>query len=343
MSSEASFAEIGSRVAAFIRQRYPQHASKQIQRAFDLNARTAERVLSGQISNRTLEKMVRAWGPPFAQYALEPLTGSIAGPICLPQSLWITETGVQPVNQGHAEYARKSLGLRDSGQDFCLFTVRNFGWIEASVSADGHATLRYSEAGVSTDALEATTEWLKSSGAVHVTRRYETPEGWTEEASGVSDAAQSLSRLIASRQPPRADWTVERIALPELRRPDFIELVKMSREGDDATAGAAHLKLLDTASIFSVDGSNVVSLWCGPRLGIPKHVGRNVLDRPERDRPYAALVRRRVIEAQSEGATLYNLAVDIDGKRRTYQSLAINCGGGRVISCADLSEEARAA
>jgi len=79
----------------------------------------------------------------------------------------------------------------------------------------------------------------------------------------------------------------------------------------------------DYAAVFLVRGEEATSVWLGARLAIKREnaIARNVLDR--KDRPYAEMLYRHIIEATaSDGPVFRRLQVAVDGKYGRYSRVA---------------------
>jgi len=268
--------------------------------------------------------------------------GVLSGDYCL----WFTHSGaLHEAPKGHARYLRDTLRISAAPDDLAAYAIRNLGWIECLVRSDGRTALRYAPRAVSPKAAGRAHDWILSAwqfvAAVELTMWR---DGRWERSSPttVSDTAREFHRArVAASMTCIAErnWTVERLPLEAVRKPKMASLLASVRQGSDAVKAVTSLGLMDTSSMFAVDGSNVTSLWIGPGLDLPTEifVGRNVLDRP--DHNYAGLIHHHVLQAVTEGPTFYRLNIEIAGRRRHYKRVAVSRGRDLVLTSSRVLEQ----
>ena len=280
----------------------------------------------------------------------EPRKEPDRSPISADCCLWFTGEGMaHNAPFGHAEFVREALHITSLPDDLPAYAIRNLGWVECVVRSDGRIGLRYAADMAEPAAVNRARDWILTEGgrATEVEASVWQYGDWGHYSSmPLSDIARLLDRASVTASFDRIsehDWNVTRLPLDSIKKPAMTSLIADAKKGSDAVQVASRLGVIDTSSIFSIDGENVVSLWIGPDLGLPTDllVHRNVLDRT--DRNYAALVHHHVMEAVKEGPTFYRLEIDILGQRRHYERVAVRQGPNLVITSAELLEQGVAA
>ena len=66
---------MGELLASFVRRRWPRNTAKQVQRAWDIDPSTADNLIRGRASERTITKALRAEGWPLLMAMGEAMTG----------------------------------------------------------------------------------------------------------------------------------------------------------------------------------------------------------------------------------------------------------------------------
>ena len=260
--------------------------------------------------------------------------------------LWFTDGGaLHQAPTGHAPFVRDTLKITAVPDDLAAYAIRNLGWIECLIRSDGRIRLRYALGIADPKAATRARDWILSvwqcATAVDLTMWR---DGHWEQLSPVtvSDAARMLDRASVAASLKRfdeRDWKVERLSLEAVGSPTMASLIASVKRGSDAVKAVANLGLMDTSSVFAVEGSNVTPLWIGPELYLPadSFVGRNVLDRS--DRKYAALVHSHVLQAVKEGPTFHRLKIEIGGRQRHYERVALPRGPDLVLTSSRLLEQ----
>ncbi len=268
-----------------------------------------------------------------------------AAPFPADLCLWFTDGGaVHEAPTGHARFVQDALDVSAAPDDLASYAIRNLGWIECLVRTDGRTRLRYALFVADPKAATRARDWLLSAGQyatsieIAVWRDGEWEHLWP---AGILDAARILDRASVATSLDRIaerDWTVERLNVEGIEFPGLAKVVGKVKRGAEPLKTIAGLGLMDTSSLFAVDGGNVTSLWIGPTLGLPNEefVGRNVLDRS--DRNYAALIHCHVLQAISEGPTFYRLNIEITGRKRHYERVAFPQGRNLVVTSTRLLE-----
>lgn len=315
------------RAAFWLRQNFPRHASKMLQAEFGLEERTAKRVLAGDVSQGTLERLRRRFGKPFAQFVfLDDLAppAMAFGEGAPERHLWITEAGESDASDGHDEAARVLLGLLPSRTDHVALALRNYGWVAATVRP-GSVALRHGAAPAA-QAVRRAIDWLVTFVGVAVevngTRH-------AEVIGAVAALETLLARTHAREAMHAARWQVERRPLDAIMAPTLQAFLRARTQAGDAPGTLPRILvqtgiMADTA-LLRVAGDNVVSLWAGHRLGVNAALvmGRDLRERPG-DPRYPEMVRAHVLQAcAEEGPTFHELrGVVIDGKPHNYRRVA---------------------
>ena len=264
--------------------------------------------------------------------------------------LWFTGEGMaHDAPFGHAEYVRDALHITSTPDDLPEYAIRNLNWVECVIRSDGRVGLRYAANIAEPAAIIRAREWILAEGqnATEVEVSVWREGDWSHYRSmPVSDVARLLDRTgvtSAFNRMSERDWDVTRLPMNSVRESKIATLISDVEQGVDAAKAASRLGVMETSSILSVDGENVVSLWIGPKLGLPTDllVNRNVLDRS--DHNYASLVHYHILEAMKEGPTFYRLDIEIVGRRHHYERVAIPQGPNLVITSARLLDEGVAA
>lgn len=276
----------------------------------------------------------------------EPTRSTMSADRCL----WFTGEGMaHDAPFGHADFVCEALHITSLPDDLPGYAIRNLGWVECVVRSDGRIGLRYAVDIAEPAAVIRARDWILTEGgnATEVEASVWQNGEWVHYSSmPLSDMARLLDRASVTASFDRMSehyWNVARLPLDSLIKSAMTSLITNAKEGSNAVQVAFKLGVMDTSSIFSIDGENVVSLWIGPKLGLPAEllVHRNVLDRT--DRNYAALVHHHVLEAVREGPTFYRLDIDIVGRRRHYERVAVRQGPNLVITSSMLLEQGVAA
>jgi hypothetical protein len=264
--------------------------------------------------------------------------------------LWFTGEGAaQEAPLGHARFVRDALKIESDVDDFAGYAIRNLGWVECLARSDGRVGLRFAEATADPAAVIRARDWLQSAG-----QTAQAPEitvwrngDWHYSSSvPISDAARMLDRVgvsVAFNQMAERDWVMERLPISAIESPGMKSLLAAYNEGAGLAKAALQLGLMNMSSLLTVEGSNVTSIWIGPGLGLPNELflNRNVLDRP--DRNYASLVHYHILEAASDGPTFYRLDIEIMGRRRRYERLAVRDQQNLVMTSTRLLQQGMAA
>lgn len=352
--SEASFNAVGDRVAAFIHQLRPKHASKFLQSTFDLNQRTAERILAGEVSNRNLEKMIQVWGKSFAQFALAPLVGNQSIVTTeVPAFIWFTPEGTH-FSTDADEFIARQLGMKSRGDDLKSYAQRNLGYVLASRSLNT-VSLHYAEHGVDSKALYHAGVWLADQNIPCVLIEIEKDGQWVRKSYPVSEAMEVLeaSARLSDEREGMIDlsWSIERKSLDNVIDLQFVRFLKARGSAQNSAQLLkliAQLDLLPNCALFRECQENIVSIHAGHMLGVKASevVGRNLMDRP--DRAYAELVRSHLLEAaHSPEPTYHDLTLPIDGRWFAYERIATvskpDENGARLIASLVNVKQGRAA
>lgn len=269
------------------------------------------------------------------------------GPSSFPADLclWFTDGGaVHEAPAGHARFVQDALNVSATPEDLASYAIRNLGWIEGLVRSDGRTRLRYALLVADPKAATRARDWLLSAGqyATEIEIAVWRDGEWEHlSPAGILDAARILERASIATSLDRIaerDWTVERLSVEGIKFPGLARVVSSVKQGAEPLKTIARLGLMDTSSLFAVDGGNVTSLWIGQTLGLPNKdfVGRNVLDRS--DHNYAALIHCHVLQAIGEGTTFYRLNIEITGRKRHYERVAFPQGPNLVVTSTRLLE-----
>jgi len=267
---------------------------------------------------------------------LERLLAKLAGEAVGDRWFWATDVGdIEHAPAGHAEYARRSLGLsKYNPADQAVYVMRNLGWIAITLGADRSVTLAYNDLAVDGAAATRAYEWLlaEQHAGTSVRRRVEVDERWIEATHPNVASALAALEILPHMGPRRRDfkWRTERLSLDHIKSKRIGSLLGASR-GAQARPGrlpqvAARLGLLDFSGLFRVEGDNVTTLWAGSHLGIygagPTVMGKNLRERA--DLRYAEMVRLHVLGAVEEpDGTYFHNVVSIDGRGYEYVRLAL--------------------
>ena len=259
--------------------------------------------------------------------------------------LWFTDGGaVHEAPTGHARFVQDALNVSAMPDDLASYAIRNLGWIECLVRSDGRIRLRYALLVADPKAATRARDWLLSAGqyATDIEIAVWRDGEWERlSPAGILDASRILGRASVATSLDRIaerDWRVERLSVEGIQFPGLAKVVGSIRQGAEPLKTIVGLSLMDTSSLFAIDGGDVTSLWIGPTLGLPTKdfVGRNVLDRS--DRNYAALIHCHVLQAVSEGPTYYRLNIEISGRKRQYERVAFPQGPNLVVTSTRLLE-----
>jgi hypothetical protein len=265
---------------------------------------------------------------------LERLLAKLAGEAVGDRWFWATDVGdIEHAPAGHAEYARRSLGLsKHNPADQAAYVMRNLGWVAITLGADRSVTLAYNDLAVDGVAATRAYEWLlaEQHAITSVRRRVEVDGQWIEATHPNVASALAALEILPHMGPRRRDfkWRTERLSLDHIKSKRIGSLLGASR-GAKRRPGrlpqiAARLGLLDNSALLRVEGDNVTSLWVGSRLGVdgPTVMGKNLRERA--DLRYAEMVRLHVLGAveEPEGTYFHNV-VSIDGRGYEYVRLAL--------------------
>ncbi len=268
--------------------------------------------------------------PPLVERMVAKLAGEAAGD----RWFWSTDVGdIESAPAGHAEYARRSLGLsKHHPSDQAAYVMRNLGWIAITLCADRAAILAYNDLAVDRVAAIRARDWLLGLGeaVLSVRRRVEIDGQWIEAAHpSVASAAAALDGVpIAGPRRRDFKWRSERLPLDAIKSKRLAALLAASRlsrrQPGRLVQIASRLEILETSALLRVEGENVISLWVGPRLGVngPAVMGKNVRERA--DLRYAEMVRQHALGAIEEpDGTYHHNVVSVDGRGFDYIRLAI--------------------
>ncbi len=271
--------------------------------------------------------------------AREPKRAAFVDDLCL----WFTDEGAtHEAPTGHAQFVREALNISATAEDLPAYAIRNLGWIECLARPDGRIGLRYAATAADPAAAARARDWLVSESPnvaavdLAIWRDGDWEYCWS---ATVSDAAGLLSRAGIAGSFGRfaiCDWTVERLPLDNVKGAAMASLIAAFKQGTEAAKAVGSLGLFNMSSFFGVQGSNVTSLWIGSKLLVPIKLfaNRNVLDRP--DHNYAALIHHHVLESVKEGPTFYRLDIEIMGKQRRYERIALPQGRDLVVTSTKL-------
>ncbi|MCG8508920.1 MAG: hypothetical protein MI741_06785 [Rhodospirillales bacterium] len=264
--------------------------------------------------------------------------------------LWFTGEGTaHEARLGHAEFVREALQLAAPSADLEEYAIRNLGWVECVIRPNGLARLRYADQASDPAAVFRAREWIITEGHRLKTvelQIWQSGDWEVYESVTLSEAARMLDRAAVTagfNRMSERDWNVERLPLDAVENGKMKSLVSSANQGTHVVEATAELGIMNTSSVLSVERNNVVSLWIGPTLGLPADelLNRNVLDRE--DRNYAALIHYHVLEATRTGPTFYRLDIEIMGRRRRYERIAVPQGSNLVVTATTLLEEGIAA
>jgi len=241
---------------------------------------------------------------------------------------WIKADGtIAPAPLGHTEYAARALRLPVGIGNLIRYATGMLGWIAVTAGADGTVAIRHDGRRVAPLAAECLGEWLLRRRAVTaaVLRSINIDGTWLEarhDSAGL--AVEALQRVAANARTPRRPWSVKRLPLDSIADKRLNLLLKIHREAPDQVIHtAATVGAFADSNVFSVDGENVVSLFCAPRFLISRQAveGRNIMSISDTD--YAMMVRTRLLTAMHEGPVYCELAGSLDNEYLHYLNLAI--------------------
>jgi len=286
---------------------------------------------------------------------LERLVARLAGEATGDRWFWATDVGdIEHAPAGHAEFARRSLGLsKQNPTDQAAYVMRNLGWIAITLGADRTVVLAYDDLAVDSVAATRAYEWLLSeqSGITSVQRRVAVDDRWIEASHPSVASALAALEILSSMGPRRREfkWRTERLPLDVIKSKRIGALLGatrlMRRQPGRLPQLAARLGLLDTSALLRVEGDNVTTLWVGSRLGVdgPTVMGKNLRERA--DLRYAEMVRSHALGAVEEpDGTYYHNVVSIDGRGYEYMRLALadppdRTGAQLVLTTAEIIKE----
>ena len=286
---------------------------------------------------------------------LERMMAKLAGEAMGDRWFWATNVGdVEHAPAGHAEYARRSLGLSKlNPADQAAYVMRNLGWIAITLRADRTVVLAYNDLAVDSIAATRAYEWLLSEqGAItSVQRRVEVDGRWIEATHPSVASAIAALEVLPSMGPRRRDfkWRTERLPLDDIKSKrigSLLAAIRLTRRQPGRLPQiAARLGLLDSSALLRVEGDNVTALWVGSRLGVdgPTVMGKNLRERA--DLRYAEMVRLHALGAVEEpDGTYYHNVVSIDGRGYEYLRLALadppdRNGAQLVLTTAEIIKE----
>lgn len=314
-------AEVGNRVAHWLRQAYPRHAAKLLQTDLGLTSDIAERALQGKAAQHTIERMIRQWGQPFRDFIYEPLC--ISAPASVERHYWIAAERIREAPAGLDIAARDAIGLpATSGADHAGYARRNLGWVSLSVGI-GTAALIF-HAGVDPRALARAQGWVgERAQSLH---RVEINGQGTSPVEAIAELGR---RAVVSTSHDTAldhGWQISRQSLESIAAPTLQRIVA-ARTARGTAPGTLPRLLSDSdalrmSAMFrrSSDGK-IVTLYTGAGLGInpTEAMGRELSERS--DRLYADNLRHRLEGALGE-LTFHRLKLRVAGRVWLYESLA---------------------
>jgi transcriptional regulator with XRE-family HTH domain len=273
----------------------------------------------------------------IARYLRDPLlVGEVFGDVAQvvrERRIWFTDRGCcHDAAAGHADFARRYLGLpAHTADDLAVYAIRNLGWLEVTTAGAG-ARLRYHAKGLKLESAKAARAWLLNHAATiaNVTRSVMVGEEWLT-ASGLSadDVAAGLA-LVQSATP----YMGERCGL-DLLPPRLGAILAAWRSSPhDALNAAGAAGLAGRASIFSIDGDDVVCRWLGSSIKISRDcVGKNLLGWS--DPAYGGELRCAVADAKRDESTYTRCAGPVWGVGRRFDRLALKVADS-VITITEL-------
>jgi transcriptional regulator with XRE-family HTH domain len=239
---------------------------------------------------------------------------------------------------GHAKYVASVLGMPMSG-DLVRYAASVLGWIAVTIQPDDAVAIHHDGRRIAPLAAERACEWLKSKrDTTPLVKRIIQVEGrWIDAYHDTPElAAVALAKIACIVRTPRRQWKVTQLSLDKVEHPRLRRLLRIHHEAPDKIIhAAADMGAFTVSGVFSVDGEDVVSHHVptefhdlDPRL----IEGKNVLSRADTD--YALMIRARLINAKSEGATYHDLSGSVNNFNVHYRSLALAEPGlhGRVLS-----------
>lgn len=243
--------------------------------------------------------------------------------------VWFTHKGTHEAPAGHADFARRFLGLplTVSG-DASVYAMRNCGWAAVELRQDRRAVLAYDDRGILPGPAAGARDWLLARAPIieAVRRRVLVGQRWIE--AGEKDAELSAAAVWRAaeiaRSPHRVPWRVERLALDAV--PEFMPLLRAYNEAPARIVeAAAAMGELPKCSLLRVSGGAVESLSIGSAVDLPRGelVGGNILARA--DSAYAAVLHQHMTDA-TDGPSIHWLRGSILGTPRSYIRAAFYAG-----------------
>ncbi|MBL0928559.1 MAG: hypothetical protein IBJ15_00310 [Alphaproteobacteria bacterium] len=181
--------------------------------------------------------------------------------------------------------------------------------------------LTYDEEKATSEALEALS--VDVEGAFSPSAQIVLPDG----AAANARIALRKIQALAGRRRIAADgfvWHDERIPIDKIASDHVRNFVSEAQSPNtDLYRWLMAGDQRDYAAVFLVRGEEATSVWLGARLAIKREnaIARNVLDR--KDRPYAEMLYRHIIEATAaDGPVFRRLQVAVDGKYGRYSRVA---------------------
>ncbi|HXZ00024.1 MAG TPA: hypothetical protein VEI03_08490 [Stellaceae bacterium] len=247
--------------------------------------------------------------------------------------LWFTDRGFcNDAPAGHAEFVRRHLGLSPLlPGDGAVYALRNLGWVELTASGTA-ARLRYHAKGIKRGAAQAARGWLLD----HADRIFSLSRAVFVGFEWAEAAELSVARIVAELDlaaPPSAVPLCRSERKPLDLLPSRLgEVLRAWRHApDDAEAAAHAVRLGGRFSIFAADDAgSVICHRLGQIMRMPRREceGANLLTWS--DPPYAAELRRAVLEAREDGPTHREVRGPIFGPPRHFNRLALPVGDNIV-------------
>lgn len=324
------------RTRSWIRQMFPQHARKELQRSFGLSDKEARKVVLGEASDETIGRLASRLGDEFILF----VHGRRPLPAMAPTRFhWIGDTEIYPAEDGLANFMRRRFG--ESGepdQDHIHYALANLGWV-AVAQHSARVDLRFGES-VDENALRLARDWLGRESPASVAIN---GQSYPDHIAAMIALEDQVGSTKAREAMLVSGWKVIRQPLDAVQSKPLTKFIRACHVAGNAPGTLpkilTDLRLLPTAALLRVKGGSVVSLWAGPRLGVAPEtvIGKDLRDRPG-DGRYPEMVRAHILRACREPDGLYHELrdIEIDGRRHNYRRVAFaerpGADGGRLVA-----------